>query len=213
MAAQTNDRAAPQGAGDRIRLIRPESRLSENRLIFFRCKRTGQDGTERHTGGPRGPGAGCAAGCGAGGAAGVGRVHGRQAPCAVARGVGGSSGGGRGRGVELRILTVQLLVSIEQAEVGGSQFHRSSTEETCLLQQLLREGIGQGDFLQTNEVTLGNTGRRVVVSIIGSRQRVRTDAVTNLSILKEINPRCSLEGLMLKLKLQYFAHSCEVLTH
>ena len=27
-----------------------------------------------------------------------------------------------------------------------------------------------------------------------------------LSILKEISPRCSLEGLMLKLKLQYFGH-------
>ena len=29
---------------------------------------------------------------------------------------------------------------------------------------------------------------------------------SNQSILKEINPRCSLEGLMLKLKLQYFGH-------
>ena len=28
----------------------------------------------------------------------------------------------------------------------------------------------------------------------------------NQSILKEISPRCSLEGLMLKLKLQYFSH-------
>ena len=28
----------------------------------------------------------------------------------------------------------------------------------------------------------------------------------NHSILKEINPGCSLEGLMLKLKLQYFGH-------
>ena len=28
----------------------------------------------------------------------------------------------------------------------------------------------------------------------------------NRSILKEINPGCSLEGLMLKLKLQYFGH-------
>ena len=28
----------------------------------------------------------------------------------------------------------------------------------------------------------------------------------NQSILKEINPSCSLEGLMLKLKLQYFGH-------
>ena len=26
------------------------------------------------------------------------------------------------------------------------------------------------------------------------------------SILKEISPKCSLEGLMLKLKLQYFGH-------
>ena len=30
--------------------------------------------------------------------------------------------------------------------------------------------------------------------------------MADLSILKEISPRCSLEGLMLKLKLQYFGH-------
>ena len=29
---------------------------------------------------------------------------------------------------------------------------------------------------------------------------------SNLSILKEISPRCSLKGMMLKLKLQYFGH-------
>ena len=29
---------------------------------------------------------------------------------------------------------------------------------------------------------------------------------SNLSILKEINPECSLEGMMLKLKLQYLGH-------
>ena len=29
---------------------------------------------------------------------------------------------------------------------------------------------------------------------------------SNQSILKEINPECTLEGLMLKLKLQYFGH-------
>ena len=29
---------------------------------------------------------------------------------------------------------------------------------------------------------------------------------SNWSILKEINPGCSLEGMMLKLKLQYFGH-------
>ena len=35
----------------------------------------------------------------------------------------------------------------------------------------------------------------------------------NQSILKEISPGCSLEGLMLRLKLQYLATSCEELTH
>ena len=29
---------------------------------------------------------------------------------------------------------------------------------------------------------------------------------SNQSILKEINPECSLEGLILKLKFQYFGH-------
>ena len=33
-----------------------------------------------------------------------------------------------------------------------------------------------------------------------------TASISNQSILKEINPGCSLEGLMLKLKLQYFGH-------
>ena len=36
---------------------------------------------------------------------------------------------------------------------------------------------------------------------------------SNQSILKEISPGCSLEGLMLKLKLQYQATWCEQLTH
>ena len=34
----------------------------------------------------------------------------------------------------------------------------------------------------------------------------RTAKRSNQSILKEISPECSLEGLMLKLKLQYFGH-------
>ena len=36
--------------------------------------------------------------------------------------------------------------------------------------------------------------------------RVPWTAISNKSILKEINPEYSLEGLMLKLKLQYFGH-------
>ena len=33
-----------------------------------------------------------------------------------------------------------------------------------------------------------------------------TERISNQSILKEINTKYSLEGLMLKLKLQYFGH-------
>ena len=36
---------------------------------------------------------------------------------------------------------------------------------------------------------------------------------SNQSILEEISPKCSLEGLMLKLKLQYFGHLMQKLTH
>ena len=36
---------------------------------------------------------------------------------------------------------------------------------------------------------------------------------SNQFILKEISPEYSLEGLMLKLKLQYFGHLCEEPTH
>ena len=51
------------------------------------------------------------------------------------------------------------------------------------------------------------------------RRLLRTARRSNQSILKEISPGCSLEGLMLKLKLQYFGHlmqradSWEKLTH
>ena len=35
----------------------------------------------------------------------------------------------------------------------------------------------------------------------------------NQSVLKEISPECSFEGLILKLKLQYLATQCKELTH
>ena len=40
-----------------------------------------------------------------------------------------------------------------------------------------------------------------------------TVMISNQSILKEISPGCSLEGLMLKVKLQYFGHLMRKLTH
>ena len=48
------------------------------------------------------------------------------------------------------------------------------------------------------------------------RRRLRvpwTERRSNQSILKENSPGISLEGMMLKLKLQYFGHFMEVLTH
>ena len=36
---------------------------------------------------------------------------------------------------------------------------------------------------------------------------------SNQSVLKEISPEYSLEGLMLKLELQYFGQKCVLLTH
>ena len=48
-----------------------------------------------------------------------------------------------------------------------------------------------------------------MLSYCGAREDLRvpwTARRSNQSILKEINPEYSLEGLMLKLKLQYFGH-------
>ena len=41
---------------------------------------------------------------------------------------------------------------------------------------------------------------------VGGLLRVPWTARSNQSILKELGPGCSLEGMMLKLKLQYFGH-------
>ena len=44
------------------------------------------------------------------------------------------------------------------------------------------------------------------MSKLGFRDEVGGRHMTNQSILKEISPGCSLEEMMLKLKLQYFGH-------
>ena len=48
---------------------------------------------------------------------------------------------------------------------------------------------------------------KTLESPLGCRERA------NQSILKEISPEYSLEGLMLKLKLQYFGHPMQELTY
>ena len=49
------------------------------------------------------------------------------------------------------------------------------------------------------------TGECTGVQVL-KRGRLQNTVRSNQSILKEINPKYSLEGLMLKLKLQYFGH-------
>ena len=44
------------------------------------------------------------------------------------------------------------------------------------------------------------------IQLLWCWRRLLTARRSNQSILKEISPGCSLEGLMLKLKLQYFGH-------
>ena len=54
-----------------------------------------------------------------------------------------------------------------------------------------------------------NNGIHVCFSTLVSSGYMPTSGIVgsyNQSILKEISPGCSLEGMMLKLKLQYFGH-------
>ena len=60
--------------------------------------------------------------------------------------------------------------------------------------------VGSERRLSTEELMLLNCGVEEDLRAPWAARR------PNQSILKEISPRCSLEGLMSKLKLQYFGH-------
>ena len=60
--------------------------------------------------------------------------------------------------------------------------------------------VGLYRMLSTKELMLLNCGVGELLRIPWTARR------SNLSILKEISPGCSLEALMLRLKLQYFGH-------
>ena len=60
--------------------------------------------------------------------------------------------------------------------------------------------VGQYRKLSTEELMLLNCGVGELFGVPWTARR------SNQSILKEISPGCSLEGLILKLKLQYFGH-------
>ena len=60
--------------------------------------------------------------------------------------------------------------------------------------------VGQKSRLSTKELMLSNCGAGGVLRVPWTARR------SNWSIIKEISPEYSLEGVMLKLKLQYFGH-------
>ena len=60
--------------------------------------------------------------------------------------------------------------------------------------------VGLWRKLSAEKLILLNCGVGEDLRVPGTARR------SNQSILKEISPGCSLEGLMLKLKLQYFGH-------
>ena len=83
---------------------------------------------------------------------------------------------------------------------------------------LLQENLPKpGIKPQVSQITGGTVGTlqaylSMIVSLLIKRVPW-TAKRSNQAILKEISPGCSLEGLMVKLKLQYFGHLCEELTH
>ena len=67
--------------------------------------------------------------------------------------------------------------------------------------------VGPERMLSAKELMLLNCGAGEDLRVPWTARR------SNQSILKEISPEYSLEGLMLKLKLQYFGHLVQELTH
>ena len=61
--------------------------------------------------------------------------------------------------------------------------------------------------MRAKELMLSNYGAGKLLRVPWTARR------SNQSILKEINPEYSLEGLVLKLKLQYFGPLVQIATH
>ena len=74
--------------------------------------------------------------------------------------------------------------------------------ETCMeVRKQVRTGHGTTDWFQIGKEVL-----QFELWCWRRHLRIPWTARSNQSILKEISPGCSLEGMMLKLKLQFFGH-------
>ena len=66
---------------------------------------------------------------------------------------------------------------------------------------------------ELRELVMDREAWRAAIHGVAKSQTPWTARRSNQSILKEISPGITLEGMMLKLKLKYSGTSCEELTH
>jgi len=94
---------------------------------------------------------------------------------------------------------------------GGSNQKRKSTREALFgdRQMILFEHLGPGFFHEVTSKFFSYMNQKISFSLLPSLCSFSSTCnlkTSNESILKEISPGISLEGMMLKLKLQYFGH-------
>ena len=90
----------------------------------------------------------------------------------------------------------QLFITTKNNKSRDTKTACHQAGEHIELRWSVRLGRGCGGYHTSPESCMARSARR-----------------SNQSTLKDINPEYSLEELMLKLKLQYFGHLCEELTH
>ena len=99
----------------------------------------------------------------------------------------------------MQVKKKQLELDMEQ-QTGWLQIRKGCIFSPCLF-NLYAEYIMRNAGLSTEKLMFLSCGVGE-----GLLRVPRTERGSNQSILKEISPEYSLEGLMLKLKLQYFGH-------
>ena len=85
-----------------------------------------------------------------------------------------------------------------------STLRNAGLEETQAGIKIARRNIK--NLRYADDTTLMAESEEELKSLLMKVTEFRGEGRSNRSILKEINPGCSWEGMMLKLKLQYFGH-------
>ena len=96
----------------------------------------------------------------------------------------------------LDLLAVQGTLKSLRMSCAQSSFQFSS------VQSLNRVRLFETPLIAARQASLSITNSQSLLKLMS----IESVMPSNQSILKEISPGCTLEGLMLKLKLQYFGH-------